>query len=185
MPLGPFSRILTCPQVSIFLLSSHVKTSLLFSLSLSSLSVCSSHNLKVLPHFPAQPMAVCQFFNINQSQLGTGTLRSGSTDYFQEIRLSIRTNFQHFPHSSRSPAMKKTVALTFPDSHAYIHGPCWELKRRALGKRGRGKTHTPPEFTYSLVCQAWESCHTLSTSPLFRGSPTWDSWSYLAKALGL
>jgi hypothetical protein len=60
---------------------------------------------------------------------------------------------------------------------------------------GVWKTHTLPEFTYSLVSQAWESCYTLSThpwlgiqasDPIFtgwpRGSSTWGPRSYFAKA---
>ena len=68
-------------------------------------------------------------------------------------------------------------------------------KRGAQGKRVEEKPTPCQSFTYSLVCQVWESCHTLSTQPwvgiqasdpLFRGwprgSPTWEPWSYFAKA---
>jgi hypothetical protein len=72
--------------------------------------------------------------------------------------------------------------------------PCKELK---WGPRGRGGTMPCQNFTYSLVCQVWESCHTLSTHPWVgiqasdphfwgwpRSSPTWGPQSYLAKATG-
>jgi hypothetical protein len=67
-------------------------------------------------------------------------------------------------------------------------------KNGALGKRGERPTPCQ-SFTYSLVCQVWESCHTLSThpwvgiqasDPLFRGwptgSPIWEPWNYFTKA---
>ena len=38
-------------------------------------------------------------------------------------------------------------------------------KKGAQGKRGEEKPTPRESFTYSLVCQAWESCHTLSTQP--------------------
>jgi hypothetical protein len=60
-------------------------------------------------------------------------------------------------------------------------------KKGAPGGRGKGKPTPRQSFTYSLVSQVWESCHTLSTQPwvgiqasdpLFRGwprgSPTWS-----------
>jgi hypothetical protein len=63
------------------------------------------------------------------------------------------------------------------------------------GRGGKGKPIPHQSSTYSLVSQASEGCHTPSTQPwvgiqasysLFRGwprgSPTWDSWSYFAKA---
>ena len=64
------------------------------SLFFLSLLVPCLRNLKVLPHLPAQPLAVQQSFIINQSQLGAGTLRSGSTALGAELRQSLRTNYQ-------------------------------------------------------------------------------------------
>ena len=39
-------------------------------------------------------------------------------------------------------------------------------KKGAQRKRGKRKPTPHQSFTYSLVCQVWESCHTLSTQPL-------------------
>jgi hypothetical protein len=42
---------------------------------------------------------------------------------------------------------------------------CWELKKGGPGKEGEEKPTPCQSFTYSLVCQTWESCHTLFTQP--------------------
>jgi hypothetical protein len=55
-------------------------------------------------------------------------------------------------------------------------------KMGVLGK-GWGKTHTLPEFTYSLVNQAWESCHTLSTQPCVGIPLCHSSWGGQGAAL--
>jgi hypothetical protein len=82
--------------------------------------------------------------------------------------------------------------------HMYvIQYPLLRTKKGVPGEKG-GRHTTHQSFTYSLVCQAWESCHTLSTQPwvgiqasdpLFRwwprGNLTWDPQRYLAKASGL
>jgi hypothetical protein len=46
-----------------------------------------------------------------------------------------------------------------------VEGCCWELKRGAQGKRGKGKPTPHQSYTYSLVCQVWEGCYVPSTHP--------------------
>jgi hypothetical protein len=72
-----------------------------------------------------------------------------------------------------------------------------ELKRDPWRREGREKAHTPPEFHLffgqSVMGGLPYTFHSSLSGhyfiPLFRGwprgSPTWDSWSYLAKAPGL
>jgi hypothetical protein len=90
----------------------------------------------------------------------------------------------------------KVTAPTVPtgDVCGYLLGN----KKGGQGKRGKGRPTPCQSFTYSLVSQVWEGCYMLSTQPwvsiqasdpLFkgwlRGNPTWEPWSYFAKAPGL
>lgn len=109
------------------------------------------------------------------------------------------------PGSQRHCLFETVFHLLLSEVHyENFQVPCWQLvvksqNHKLLGtkKGAQGKRKPTPHqnFTYSLVCQVWESCHTLSTQPwvgiqasgpLFRGwprvSPTWDPLSYFAKA---
>ena len=86
-PFYLYCRMLSLLQLLILILLPPAMAILVFS----SLLGPSLSNVKVLPHFPAQPMAVQQFFIINRSQLGSVTLRDGRETFW-----SIRTNFQQY-----------------------------------------------------------------------------------------
>jgi hypothetical protein len=72
-------------------------------------------------------------------------------------------------------------------------GMPWERRGPQGMPWGRGRPCQ--SFIYSLVCQVWESCYLLipgwafkpltHSSGVARGSLTWDSWSYFAKAMGV
>jgi hypothetical protein len=76
-------------------------------------------------------------------------------------------------------------------------GYCWELIRGPWRRRGRGRPTPHQNSTYSLVSQVWEGCYLPSTHPgwaskplthssgVAKGSATWESLSYLAKATGV